>query len=507
MADKFTILYVDDEEENLTLFYNTFKREYRILKAPNAHDALKLCQTENVDMILADQRMPGMEGTELLARMAANYPEIIRILITGFSDMDVAVDAINRGRIHRYVSKPWEPEMLKQALQDEFQILSLQRKNDQLNQKLKQKAELLSRQNEALFRAKDELLAANRQLEQKSEEYKRLYLELQQKLEENRNLKKVITNQFSLQDIIGKSQPMRSLFQFIRDVARFESTVLILGESGTGKELVARAIHNESPRKTKPFVTVNCAALPENLLESELFGHEKGAFTGAHKLRKGCFERAHGGTIFLDEIGDISPKTQLRLLRVLQERTIQRVGGEQNIPVDIRIITATNQNLEAKIREGKFREDLYFRLNVLSTVIPPLRERKEDISLLLDYFLKYFRALAGKNVSGFSPAALQLLMDYSWPGNVRELQNAVERCVVLCKGEEIQPELLPPQISSAAKTPPRKIAATLQDAEKELILTTLENNGWNKHLTAKILKISRSSLYSKIEKYGLKPEA
>ncbi|MFQ5708822.1 MAG: sigma 54-interacting transcriptional regulator [bacterium] len=503
MTPEHTILYVDDEEENLNLFYNSFKRQFRILRAKNATEALRLCQSERVDLIVADQRMPGTRGIDLLAQLAREQSNMVRILITGYADMSVAVEAINRGKVHRYVSKPWEREALQDILNQELRFYDLRNENVRLAAELQKKALALEEKNENLSISNQRISEAKRLLEEKSNEYERLYRQLQQKMEENRTLRQAVEQRFSLRDLVGQSAAMQSVFQFIRDVAPTEATILILGESGTGKELVARAIHSEGLRKDKPFVVVNCAALPENLLESELFGHEKGAFTGAIRRKRGRFEQAQGGTIFLDEIGDISPATQLRLLRVLQEKTFVRVGGEETLRADVRIISATNQDLHRAMAEGRFREDLYYRLNVISLTIAPLRDRPEDIPLLCQRFLVRHCAMTKKKIKGFSNEAMQRLMDYPWPGNVRELQNLVERTVILCKSDVITPDLFPPNF--LGDTPAQSAPKSLCQAEKELIHKTLLSTGWNKHQAAKLLDITRSSLYSKIQRYGLTP--
>lgn len=504
MTRKHTILYVDDEEENLNLFYNSFKKRYEILKAKSAQEALKLRHNKQIDLILADQRMPGMLGIELLAQLAEEQPDMVRILITGHADMSVAIDAINRGKVHKYISKPWERDEIQSILDQELQLYDLRMENARLTAELTEKAIALEEKNKALEVSNEKISETNQLLQAKSNEYERLYHELQQKVAENRRLRQEVEQKFSLRDLVGRSEAMQQVFQFIRDVAPTDATVLLLGQSGTGKELVARAIHAESERKGRPFVAVNCAALPESLLESELFGHEKGAFTGATRRKAGRFEQAKGGTIFLDEIGDVSPTTQLRLLRVLQEKSYERVGGEETLDADVRVISATNQDVEKGVAEGKFREDLFYRLNVISICIPPLRERLEDIPLLAQRFLVRFCAICKKKINGFSDEAMQVMMEHSWPGNVRELQNTIERSVVLCKRELITPDLFPPNLSrsdamESSSTKP------LWEMEKELIIKTLERTGWNKHRAAKELGITRSSLYSKIQRLGLTP--
>lgn len=321
---------------------------------------------------------------------------------------------------------------------------------------------------------------------------------------ENVRLRERIQEMALFHEIVGQSAAIQRVLEQIRLVAMSDTTVLIRGESGTGKELVARAIHANSPRRYMPIVIVNCGALAEGVIESELFGHEKGAFTGAHYRRKGKFELADGGTLFLDEIGDISPKTQVDLLRVLEEKKIFRVGGNTPIPVDFRLIAATNKDLEALVAEGRFREDLYYRINVFSITIPPLRERREDIPLLAEHFLKKFAQSMNKPILGISPEALALLEHYDWPGNVRELQNAIERAVLVCRGREIRPEDLPLQVNEARG---QTMGKTLAEVERQHIQRILQETRWNISQAARLLGIDRVTLYNKIRKYHLKPDS
>jgi transcriptional regulator with PAS, ATPase and Fis domain len=322
---------------------------------------------------------------------------------------------------------------------------------------------------------------------------------------ENTILRKKLTRQYSVHDVISKNAKMHEIMELARDIASMPSTVLIQGESGTGKELIARAIHNSGDRAAKPFVAVSCAALAETLLESELFGHERGAFTGATGQKQGKFEMAHGGTIFLDEIGDISPKLQVDLLRVLQDRAFYRVGGSQEVRVDVRVVAATHVNLQQAVAEGRFRDDLFYRLNVIEIRIPPLRDRREDIPLLAAHFLERISHELGRDVSEIGECALRVLMDYHWPGNVRELENAVERAVVTCRGRELLAEHFGFLAGPAAATQPWNVpsGATLQDMEKVVIMATIERTGGNIKESASILGIDRSTLYEKIKKYGI----
>jgi transcriptional regulator with GAF, ATPase, and Fis domain len=321
---------------------------------------------------------------------------------------------------------------------------------------------------------------------------------------ENIQLRSKIDEMNLFHEIVGTSSAMRRVLEQVAMVAASDTTALIRGESGTGKELIARAIHANSPRRYLPIVVVNCGSLSEGVLESELFGHEKGAFTGAHYRRKGKFEMADGGTLFLDEIGDISLKTQVDLLRVLEEKKITRVGGNAQIPVDFRLIAATNKNLEAMSAEGKFREDLYYRVNVFSIAIPPLRERREDIPALADHFVKRFAQSMNKPITGISHETRELMRGFDWPGNVRELQNAIERAVLVCKSQEIQPGDLPLQVSETRTAADGK---ALSDVERAHVKKVLEETGWNIYQAARLLEIDRVTLYNKIKKYGFKRSA
>ena len=340
------------------------------------------------------------------------------------------------------------------------------------------------------------------ELQEAYERLKSLYDDLKAEREKTKSLRKALEDKFGLGNIVGKNDKMRAIYDLIEGVSQSDSTVLIQGESGTGKELVARAIQLLGPRKERPFVVANCSAYAQTLLESELFGHEKGAFTGAIRRKKGRFELADGGTIFLDEIGEIPPATQLLLLRVLQEKRFERVGGEDTIKVDVRVIAATNRNLARDMMEGRFREDLYYRLNVIPITVPPLRERKDDIALLARHFLEIYSAANGKPIRGFSEEVMQVFLDYNWPGNVREVQNVIEHAVILAKGEMIEEIDLPQDLK---ETFPRTEAdiSSLKDTERNLILKVLRESEGNKYQTAKRLGITRSTLYGKMRKHGI----
>ena len=340
------------------------------------------------------------------------------------------------------------------------------------------------------------------ELKEAYERVKTLYDDLKAERERTRSLRKALEDKYGLGNIVGKNPKMQAIYELIEDVAQSDSTVLIQGDSGTGKELIAHAIHLLGLRKERPFVIANCSAYAETLLESELFGHEKGAFTGAIRRKKGRFELADGGTIFLDEIGEIPPTTQLLLLRVLQERKFERVGGEDTLQVDVRVIAATNRNLRQEMIEGRFREDLYYRLNVIPLMLPPLRERKDDIPLLAQHFLEVYATAGGKGISGYSEEVMQIFMDYDWPGNVRELQNVVEHAVILAKTEMIEPMDLPQNLKETAPRAKADITS-LRDTERSLILRVLREVKGNKYRAAKKLGITRSTLYGKLRRHGI----
>lgn len=448
MKREVNILVVDDEEIVRSSLVDWLREDgYHAEAAENGFEALEKLREKPWDIALVDLKMPKMDGLELMERMKELKPDIQVIIITAYATVHTAVQAMKMGA-YDYLVKPFNPEEIS--------------------------------------------LLINRLIESK------------ELVKEISYLRKELAKQYQFHDLISKSPKMQKIFEFARTVAKSNSNILILGESGTGKELLARAIHNESLRAAGPFVAVSCVALPETLLESELFGHEKGAFTDAVTQKKGKFELAHGGTLFLDEIGDISPKLQLNLLRVLQEKEFTRVGGTKPIRVDVRIIAATNRDLKKAVEEGKFRDDLYYRLNVISIQIPPLRERKEDIPLLVHRFIEKFNIELGKRVEKISEEALKTLMKYDWPGNVRELENVIERAMVITKGTLIKPEDI--QISAE---PSKEIRVegedrSLRAVERAHIQRVLEENDWNIQRSAQILGIDRVTLYKKIKKYGLK---
>jgi len=454
MSDRPTILVVDDEKNTREGLARALCRNYSVLLAENATRALELLAANEVDVVLSDLRMPGMDGLAFLPRALAREPQPVCILLTAYGSIENAVEAMRRGA-YDFLTKPVNLDQLDLVLQ----------------------------------RALRERAMAS----------------------ENRALKAQLDEKYGFENIIGQSPAMREVFDTVRQVAASRATVLLQGESGTGKELVARAIHRLGPRAGGPFVAVHCAALSQNLLESELFGHERGAFTGAVERRQGRFELADGGTLFLDEIGEIDPAIQVKILRVLEERKFERVGGQQTLEVDVRLIAATNRNLEQMVAEGKFREDLYYRLYVVVIRLPPLRERDGDVPLLIQHYLKTLSAENGKPIDGLTPDALDLLTAYAWPGNVRELRNVIERMVVLARGNRLTVRDIPANIRAAA--PAAAVAApagrdlSLAEAEKQLIIRALKANDDNRTLAARQLGISRRTLHRKLNEYGLRAAA
>ena len=444
------ILIVEDDQTTRESLTKALTHEgFEAVPAASAAQALRLLEREEADIVLSDIRMPGMDGLELLQRARAVRPELPVILLTAYATVDSAVEAMKRGA-YDYLTKPINLDKL---------ILLIE----------------------------------------KALEERRL-------VRENRELKAQLRERHGLANIVGRSARMKALFGAIEQVAPSDATVLITGESGTGKELVAHAIHQASKRAEGPFVAVSCAALPENLQESELFGHEKGAFTGAHQRTRGRFELAHRGSLFLDEIGDVTLTTQAKLLRVLQERAFERVGGTDTIKVDVRLIAATNKDLPGLLERRQFREDLFYRLNVIPLAVPPLRERVEDIPVLATNFLARFNQEYGKKVRGITSQALRLLCVYPWPGNVRELENCLQSMVALAKSDEWLTERdLPPNVAGYDSSRARldlPIGVPLGEIEKQTILRTLEAFHGNKRKTAEVLGIGLKTLYRKLEEYG-----
>ena len=443
MAKKISILIVDDEESVRDSLYNWFIDDgYSVECAENAKMALSILESKDFDIILADIKMPGMDGMEMHRRIKALNKEPIFIIMTAFASVDTAVQALKDGAFD-YITKPFDPDDLSHLIRN-----------------------------------------ATAQIVLKSE---------------NENLKNKITSLADVDDIIGQSEALKKVLKEVESVAQSNSSVIITGESGTGKELIARAIHSNSPRKYFPMVSVHCGALTESLLESELFGHEKGAFTGATFNRKGRFEMADGGTIFLDEIATISTKMQIELLRILESKTFVRVGGNREISSDFRVICATNRDLKSMVNNGTFREDLFYRLNVVNIRIPPLRERIEDIPLLTYHFIQKYCTAMSRDLISIEPAALKHLERFEFPGNVRELENMIERAIVIGNGKEIKLKDLPMGIDVISSG-----IESLDDLERKHILMLLNKYNWNISHTAKALKVDRTTLYNKISKYNLR---
>jgi DNA-binding NtrC family response regulator len=446
MNNKEKILIVDDEKIVRESLFHWFEQEgYYVDTAESGEEALKKFDKGKFDLLLVDMKMPGISGLELLKKVKEEDPDSVVVLITAYASVPTAITALKDGA-YDYVTKPVDPDELAHLVKKALEQRALKIENIQLKEKL------------------DEVIRPD--------------------------------------NLIGESPQMKKILDLIHTVAPTDTTVMIRGESGTGKELVAKAIHINSHRKYFPIVTVNCGALAESLLESELFGHEKGAFTGAHFKRKGKFEMADGGTIFLDEVGSVSPKMQVELLRVIETKQFHRVGGNQLIQSDFRVIAATNEQLEDLVKAGKFREDLYYRLNVFSIVVPPLRERRQDIPLLAHYFLTKFSTAMNKPIKNISKEAMDFLVKYDWPGNVRELENAIERAIVVGKNSSIKVEDLPFNVSAPGFDDSGD--KSLSAMEKKYILRILNENNWNISRTAHILEIDRVTLYNKINKYGLR---
>jgi len=445
------VLVVDDEKNQREMLVGfLIKKGYQAIGCKSAHEAISIIKEQPVDVVLTDHQMPEMTGLELLTQIKKINPEILVIIFTAYGTIEMAVQAMKDGAYH-YLTKPVEL--------------------DELTVMLKKGTE---------------------------------YLQIR---EENRELKRILQERFSFDQIISASSQMEEVLNLVTRVAPTDTTILIRGESGTGKELIAQAIHFHSLRADRPLIKVNCAALPETLLESELFGHEKGAFTGALNLRRGRFEEAEGGSIFLDEIGDISLSTQSKLLRVLQEKTFQRLGSNRTIESDCRILAATNRDLEKSIQESTFREDLYYRLNVVPIVIPPLRERKVDIPKLIDHFLEKFSVKCHKSIKGMTREARDILLKYHYPGNIRELENIMERAVVLTRPDVIDEDDLPIQMrSTLVKETTAGTSHTrgrLAASERQLIVEALENNGWIQTRAAEELGISERVLRYRMKKHRI----
>lgn len=451
---KARVLIVDDDKNTRDGLHRALRSSYQVLVADNGATALDILRSEDVDILLSDIRMPGMDGLTLLQRALATQPDLICVLLTAYGNVETAVEAMKRGAFD-FLMKPVNLDHLDLLLQRAMRTMQVER--------------------------------------------------------ENADLKAQLNDKFGLENFIGNSHAMEQVFDLIQQAAPTQASVLIQGESGTGKELVAHALHTLSTRAKGPFVAVHCASLSDQLLESELFGHEKGAFTGAMARRKGRFEMADGGSLFLDEISEIDPSVQVKLLRVLEERRFERVGGDEPVDVDIRLIAATNRNLKQLVADGNFREDLYFRLDVITVDIPPLRDRGDDVALLASRFIHEFSEKNGKAVDGITADAMSMLAAYSWPGNVRELRNTIEKMVVLTRGERLTARDIPPSLRSevggGSVNAPRRsgmIAApdSLADAERAMIYRALEKHGDNRTKAAEELGISRRTLHRKLRQYN-----
>ena len=440
-------MIVDDERIIRESFFHWFQKSgHRVATAASGDEALAKLGETPFDLLFVDIKMPGMDGIELLAAVKETYPETMVIIITAYGSIESAVQAMKIGATD-YLLKPFKPDQLSLLMEKVIQQQKRQSEFDYLKGRLEK-----------------------------------------------------ITR---FDNIIGQSAAMAAIFEMIAEVAGTDASVLLAGETGTGKELIAKAIHAKSPRANLPFIAINCGAIPDTLLESELFGHQKGAYTGAMQARKGFFEVVNGGTLFLDEVGEISPKMQVDLLRVLEEKMITRVGSRQPVSVDFRLITATSRDLEGQINAGDFRDDFYYRINVIQIEIPPLRQRREDIALLADHFLKKFCHETTKRVDRISPHAYRILDTYEWPGNVRELENAIERAVVLSKSRilnELDFAFLRPPTAASLPGP------ALREMEKYHICRILDQHGWNVTQAAKALEINRVTLHKKIRRYQLEPD-
>jgi two-component system response regulator PilR (NtrC family) len=448
-----SILIVDDEKGQREILTAILHKEgYRIADAPGGREALAKLGTEEFDLILTDLKMQGMSGMELLEKVLAENPQQCIVIMTAHGTVDSAVEAMKKGAFD-YLEKPLEREDLLLTLQRAFEHIGL--------------------------------------------------------LRENRALHKKLEESQGIPAIIGEHPKIKEVFRIINKIAPTGSTVLIYGESGTGKELVARAIHDRSPRKEKPFFAINCAAIPDTLMESELFGHEKGSFTGAGSREIGLFEAADRGTVFLDEIGEMSVAMQAKLLRAIQEKEIRRVGGKVNISIDVRIISATNRDLETEIKRGRFREDLYYRLNVIRFNLPPLRERGSDIAALADFFVRKYSSATDIPLRGIAKPALKILMNYSWPGNVRQLESVIERGVLMAESDYIQPEDLPVEVHGEIahsgrlpfEFPPEGIS--IEGLERDIIVKAMDRSGWVIAKAAPLLGISYKTLQYRLEKFGI----
>ncbi len=450
--DKKILVVDDDESLRRIIEYNVSEEGYDVIATDNGLSALEIFKKEEIDLVITDLQMPDMGGIELIKQLRAISPNALVIVITAFGTVDTAVESMKLGAFE-YITKPFNREELKIIVKKALEVSDL--------------------------------------------------------MVENRYLKEMVRDKYSFDSMIGSSQKMEEIYMSASQVAKSDATVLILGESGTGKELLAKGIHMNSQRKDKPFVAINCGALPENLIESELFGHKKGAFTGALADKKGKFELANGGTLFLDEVAEIKPHLQVTLLRILQEGIVDKVGGTEPLRVDVRIIAATNRDIEEDVTTGRFREDLYYRLCVVPLKLPPLRERKDDIPLLTDYFLSKYADKTGLNKCKIDSKTMKTLIDYQWPGNVRELENLIERMIVMNLTGVISEDELPDRIRSRRQMIGKVLmelpedGISLENLEKELIVKAYDKCDQNQSKTARFLGITRNTLLYRMDKFGI----
>jgi len=454
---KTKLLVVDDEEKIIKILTRILSEEgFYLITASTGEEGIEKAKQTPPDIVLMDLNLPGISGIEAMSRIQETYPDILTIILTAYGTITSAVEAMRKGA-YDYLTKPFDNDELLMTIRRAEENLRLRREITELKDQLREK--------------------------------------------------------YQFDNIIGQSPKIHAVFDLMERVAQTEATVLVQGESGTGKELIVRAIHHASSRKSGPFIAVNCGAIPPNLVESEFFGHEKGAFTDAKEQRIGAFERADGGTLFLDEIGELSLDTQVKLLRVLEEKKVVRVGGAKEIPIETRIITATNKDLEREIQNGTFRQDLFFRLNVFFIPLPPLRERSEDIPLLIDHFLEKYLPKVASSVKDISKQAVHRLQAYEWPGNIRELENAIHSALIVCRGESILPRHLPlriqgyPQVRDVHIEPDmgmeEQVGKICEVVEREMIIKALEENNQSRTKAAEKLKISRKTLFNKMQKLGI----
>jgi two-component system response regulator HupR/HoxA len=472
------VLLVDDEPRSIEALRRTLEEDFEVFSAASADEAQAVMEREFVQIVLCDQRMPGTSGVEFLKRVRAHWPDVVRIILSGYTEAEDIITGINEAGIYQYLMKPWQPEQLLLTLKSAAGVWRLQQENQRLSLELRTAEPVL-----------------RKRVETKVEHVKR---------------------EFSLDGLIrSPHSPLNEACAMVERIAPFDLSVLIQGESGTGKEMLARAIHYQSRRANKAFVIENCGALPDQLLEAELFGYKRGAFSGAYEDRIGRFQVADGGTVFLDEIGETSPAFQVKLLRVLQEGEFRPLGGARPVSVDVRVIAATNRDLEADVRAGRFREDLYYRLATVTIAVPPLRERPMDLALLAHRLLDLGQQALGKKVEGFTSEALACIAAYRWPGNVRELQNEIVRALALCNDSRIGADLLSPRVlrtpigegqeaefSLLAETE-GGLKERLDQLEMRVLKETLIRHRWNKSRAAQELGLSRVGLRNKLSRYGL----